>query len=102
MCSYNFIDGVQSCSNHHFLVEVLKGELNFQGFVQSDWWAVLYPSFMEGLDQERNESDGLEDDRDSFKVGKCHGISMEFVHSWCILELFASRRRCRARRGTSS
>ena len=60
MCSYNFIDGVQSCSNHHFLVDVLKGELNFQGFVQSDWWAVLYPSFMEGLDQEPIDGDSLD------------------------------------------
>eukprot|EP00438_Fugacium_kawagutii_P010071 Skav224306 [mRNA] locus=scaffold3003:81753:88056:- [translate_table: standard] len=52
MCSYNKIDGVYSCSNNEFLNEVLKGELNFQGFVQSDWWAVHEPSFLEGLDQE--------------------------------------------------
>ena len=29
-----------------------KGELGFQGFVQSDWWAVHEPSFVQGLDQE--------------------------------------------------
>ena len=52
MCSYNKVDGVHSCSNHHILTEVLKGELGFQGFVQSDWWAVHQPSFVEGLDQE--------------------------------------------------
>ena len=31
---------------------VRKGELGFQGFVQSDWWAVHEPSFVQGLDQE--------------------------------------------------
>ena len=29
-----------------------KGELGFHGFVQSDWWAVHEPSFVQGLDQE--------------------------------------------------
>jgi len=52
MCSYNKVDGKYSCSNSHMLKDVLKGELGFQGFVQSDWWALHEPSFLEGLDQE--------------------------------------------------
>ena len=52
MCSYNKVDGQYSCSNSYILNDVLKGELGFQGFVQSDWWAVHEPSFLDGLDQE--------------------------------------------------
>jgi len=52
MCSYNKVDGQYSCSNSYILNDVLKGELGFQGFVQSDWWAVHEPSFVQGLDQE--------------------------------------------------
>ena len=52
MCSYNKVNGQYACSNDHILNEVLKGDLGFQGFVQSDWWAVHEPSFLDGLDQE--------------------------------------------------
>jgi len=52
MCSYNKVDGKYACSNSYILNDVLKGELGFEGFVQSDWWAVHEASFLEGLDQE--------------------------------------------------
>ncbi len=37
MCSYNSINGTQACENQHTLGDVLKGELDFQGYVISDY-----------------------------------------------------------------
>ncbi|ERT02749.1 hypothetical protein HMPREF1624_01051 [Sporothrix schenckii ATCC 58251] len=39
MCSYNKINGNYSCENSWTLNYLLKNELNFQGFVMSDWGA---------------------------------------------------------------
>jgi beta-glucosidase len=39
MCSYNQINGTSACENDYTLNTVLKGELDFKGFVQSDWGA---------------------------------------------------------------
>ncbi|KAI8577923.1 hypothetical protein K450DRAFT_249904 [Umbelopsis ramanniana AG] len=39
MCSYNKVNGTYACENDETLNTILKGELNFQGFVQSDWGA---------------------------------------------------------------
>lgn len=40
MCSYNFVNGNQSCANRWTLTEHLKGAMGFDGFVMSDWWAL--------------------------------------------------------------
>jgi len=40
MCAYNKINGTYGSENHRLLVDVLKGEWGFQGFVVSDWGAV--------------------------------------------------------------
>lgn len=40
MCSYNFVNGYQACSNQDTLVGDLKGRMGFQGWVMSDWWAI--------------------------------------------------------------
>ncbi|KAJ9143384.1 Beta-glucosidase 2 [Pleurostoma richardsiae] len=37
MCSYNRLNGSQSCQNSKTQNGLLKGELGFQGFIQSDW-----------------------------------------------------------------
>jgi beta-glucosidase len=37
MCSYNRINGTYGCENSKAMNGLLKGELNFQGFVVSDW-----------------------------------------------------------------
>ena len=37
MCSYNRINGTYACENSKAMNGLLKGELNFQGFVVSDW-----------------------------------------------------------------
>lgn len=39
MCSYNKINGSWSCENEWTTNYLLKNELNFQGFVMSDWGA---------------------------------------------------------------
>eukprot|EP00930_Biecheleria_cincta_P025214 TRINITY_DN17972_c0_g1_i1.p1 TRINITY_DN17972_c0_g1~~TRINITY_DN17972_c0_g1_i1.p1 ORF type:complete len:798 (+),score=162.34 TRINITY_DN17972_c0_g1_i1:157-2550(+) len=53
MCSYNKVNGVQSCSNKDFLEQILKKDMGFRGFVQSDWWALHNNySLALGLDQD--------------------------------------------------
>lgn len=44
MCVYNQINGTQGCENSKVLNGMLKSELNFQGFVVSDWSAVFNAS----------------------------------------------------------
>ncbi|KAL9100005.1 MAG: hypothetical protein Q9163_004571 [Psora crenata] len=39
MCSYNQVNNSYSCQNSYLLNYLLKGELDFQGFVMSDWQA---------------------------------------------------------------
>jgi beta-glucosidase len=40
MCSFNAINGVPGCGNSYTMNEILKGEWDFDGFVESDWTAV--------------------------------------------------------------
>jgi beta-glucosidase len=40
MCSFNAINGVPGCGNAYTMNEILKGEWDFDGFVESDWTAV--------------------------------------------------------------
>jgi beta-glucosidase len=39
MCSYNRVNNSYGCQNSKTLNGILKGELDFQGFVVSDWGA---------------------------------------------------------------
>ncbi|KAH7417835.1 beta-glucosidase [Cadophora sp. MPI-SDFR-AT-0126] len=39
MCSYNRLNQTYACENHAILDEILKGELGFEGYVMSDWFA---------------------------------------------------------------
>jgi beta-glucosidase len=53
MCSYNKLNGIYACSNRETLVDILRKELGFKGFVTSDWGATHAPSFINnGLDME--------------------------------------------------
>ena len=40
MCSFNAINGVPGCGNHYTETEILKGEWDFDGFIESDYTAV--------------------------------------------------------------
>ena len=40
MCSFNAINGVPGCGNDYLMNEILKGQWDFDGFVESDWTAV--------------------------------------------------------------
>ncbi|WP_305782232.1 glycoside hydrolase family 3 N-terminal domain-containing protein, partial [Acidisoma sp. S159] len=39
MCSYNQVNNSYACGNSYLLNHLLKNELNFQGFIMSDWQA---------------------------------------------------------------
>jgi beta-glucosidase len=59
MCSYNSVNGAFSCENEEILTNILKGEWGFQGFVQSDFWAMksTVESANAGMDLEMPEPD---------------------------------------------
>ncbi|HMB21310.1 MAG TPA: glycoside hydrolase family 3 C-terminal domain-containing protein [Anaerolineales bacterium] len=38
MSSYNRVNGTYACENNHTLLEILKGEWKYEGFVMSDWF----------------------------------------------------------------
>jgi beta-glucosidase len=40
MCSFNAINGVPGCGNRYLETDILRGEWDFDGFVESDWTAV--------------------------------------------------------------
>jgi beta-glucosidase len=54
MCSYNKLNGYYASENHALLVNILKKEWGFEGFVISDWGAVhdRVASLIAGLDLE--------------------------------------------------
>src|SRR6266568_9622786 len=54
MCSYNGVNGDYVCQNKHMLADILRHDMNFKGFVVSDWGAThsLEKSSAAGLDNE--------------------------------------------------
>ena len=54
MCAYNKLNGTYGSENHRLLVDILKDEWGFEGFVVSDWGAVhdRLASLKGGLDLE--------------------------------------------------
>jgi len=53
MCSYNKLNGTYACGNKEILIDILRKELGFKGFVTSDWGATHAASFINnGLDME--------------------------------------------------
>ena len=40
MCGFNALNGVPACGNDYLMNRILKGEWDFDGFVESDWTAV--------------------------------------------------------------
>lgn len=60
MCSYNRLNGEYACENNYLLNQVLKGDWNFQGMVQSDWGAThsTAKAINAGLDEEEGSEPG--------------------------------------------
>jgi Beta-glucosidase-related glycosidases len=54
MCSYNLVNGYHECEDRHHLTDVLRGQWGFEGYVQSDFWAVhnTAPTLRAGMDHE--------------------------------------------------
>jgi beta-glucosidase len=54
MCAYNKVYGTYACENEHLLKKLLRQDLNFRGFVMSDWGAThnAERSAKHGLDME--------------------------------------------------
>src|SRR6185437_7785373 len=54
MCAYNLVNGIYSCENPHLLIDVLKRDWGFKGWVISDWGAThsTIRAALAGLDME--------------------------------------------------
>lgn len=52
MCSYNLVNGKHACGNSDILLRDLKQDMGFEGWVQSDWWALHSFAAVDGVDQE--------------------------------------------------
>ena len=63
MCSYNAINGEYSSQNKRLLTDILRGEWGFDGYVMSDWGAVIdrVKALAAGLDLEMPGGDGETD-----------------------------------------
>ncbi|MBN2116839.1 MAG: glycoside hydrolase family 3 C-terminal domain-containing protein [Anaerolineales bacterium] len=48
MSAYNRVNGTYACQNDHTLLEILKGEWNYEGFVMSDWFGTYDPGAPSG------------------------------------------------------
>jgi beta-glucosidase len=56
MCAYNEVNADYACGNHWLLIDVLKGDWRYPGWVMSDWGAVHGAlDAVNGLDQESGE-----------------------------------------------
>jgi len=56
MCAYNLVNGDKACGNDHLLNTVLKRDWGYQGWVMSDWGAVLSADYaLKGLDQQSGD-----------------------------------------------
>jgi beta-glucosidase len=40
MCAFNALNGVPACGNPYLMNQILKGQWDFDGFIESDWTAV--------------------------------------------------------------
>lgn len=68
MCSYNRLNGIYACENSDTLSIILKEELNFRGYVVSDWFAThsTANSSVGGLDMEMPGPVGMENGNSFF------------------------------------
>lgn len=61
MCSYNQVNGEFASRNSHLLTDILRNEWGYEGFVMSDWGAVvdLVDSIKAGLNLEMPGTNGM-------------------------------------------
>lgn len=54
MCSYNAVNGEGMCANKHILTDILRGQWGFDGYIQSDFYAVhdVVRTMKAGMDHE--------------------------------------------------
>ncbi len=64
------INGVPVHASHHILTDILKGELNFQGFAVSDWQDIQYLYLRHRV---------AKDDKDAVAIAVNAGIDMSMV-----------------------
>ncbi len=92
MCSYNRINGVFSAENKWLLTEVLREEWGFDGYVMTDWGAIVdrVKGLEAGLDLEMPGSGGVHDKKivEAVRAGK---LDEKIVDRACqrILEISA-------------
>ncbi|KAM3415087.1 hypothetical protein BST61_g10220 [Cercospora zeina] len=89
MCSYNRINQSYGCENSKIMNGMLKGEMNFQGFVVSDWAAQhsSLDSANAGLDMAMPNSDywddnKLADARDGFDGARLVDMATRILATW--------------------
>ncbi|GIZ49708.1 hypothetical protein CKM354_001273500 [Cercospora kikuchii] len=89
MCSYNRINQSYGCENSKIMNGLLKGELNFQGIVVSDWAAQhsSLDSANAGLDMAMPTSDywddnKLADARDGFDEARLADMATRILATW--------------------
>jgi beta-xylosidase len=83
MASYNEIDGVPSHANTWLLMEVLRDEWNFDGFVVSDYYAIT-----EMFEREKSLSHGVARDKAEAALLAIHaGVNIELPEMDCYLNL---------------
>ncbi|CAO3640048.1 unnamed protein product [Cunninghamella blakesleeana] len=90
MCSYNKLNGTHTCENNYLLNQIIKGDLNFKGFVTSDWGAThsTAESANSGLDVSQPKSlyfgDKLVKAVNDGKVSKekIQEMAMRIVSTW--------------------
>ncbi|KAL9550982.1 hypothetical protein MBANPS3_004484 [Mucor bainieri] len=90
MCSYNKLNGTYACENDYILNTLLKEELGFKGFVQSDWGAThsTIASANSGLDMNMpgddafaaNLTQAVKDDK--VKEERVTNMATRIVASW--------------------
>ncbi len=70
MVNSSEINGVPVHASHHILTDILKGELNFQGFVVSDWQDIQYLYLRHRV---------AKDDKEAVAIAVNAGIDMSMV-----------------------
>ena len=84
MCSYQQVNNSYSCQNSHLLNYILKGELDFQGFVMSDWQAQHsgVSSALAGLDMTMPGDTNFDTDRSYWGANLTVAILNGSVPQW--------------------